>query len=29
MEHSCCKRHVADMTTTAADVIQHEEHLLG
>ena len=25
MEHSSHKRYVADMTTTGADVIQHEE----
>ena len=29
MEHSSRKSHVTDVTTTGADVIQHEERLLG
>ena len=29
MEHSSCKSHVTDMTTTGADIIQREERILG
>ena len=29
MEHSSHKSHMADMTTTGANVIHHKEHLLG